>query len=728
MSTAHLHSFPEGDSDPQNAASARFSRLGQLAIIVAHEDRNSAQIIKDILCDLNISLQIHRVTSLDDLGGSLQVQDWDIVCSFSHSSEFDPQQVCSITQTAGNGASIIYIDTGDDHLQLDTLLEYGYNDHLAISEPTKILNSIYREALAARNARLVNSNLELIEEYNRKNALLLDASSDAIAYVADGMVMHGNQAFVDLLALDSLDDLVWQSFIDFVSDESQDAFKAALRGFRRDPENTNSVKTALLGSDQTSIEVNVSFASASHEGEQCTQLVIREIREQQPNVQNSPEQNNSPAHDNASIASEKSSDNTLAQTTHAPEAAPYAWQGEINTESIKQFTELAESDSPKGHLICVHLSMDTLFSANESLENYSLALTKLATSIEQETSEATLQISPCNWLVALPEEDSTLFKAFAENLITQINTVLTSCELTEASSAISIGASPYGVADIDALEAVSKAHSICADKVSGAGGYAAYQPRISDSSSSSALISALELDRLKIKYQPIIALQGQTIHLYEASLYLVQDDNLERSAHNDMLSLGVEEENTGIDKWFFNNVLDTLKEAATNDTSICVNIPITASGIVHKDFFPDIMLAFDQSGLPKSCVSFSANIEVAKDYPEKTVKLFSLLRQAGFNTSLENVNQDHLTLVSDIKPCFVNVDPNVSNDKTDENWRMNVRTILDAAKSAQAQCIICNVISAADLAQIWQCGAPFVKGSYLQEPITGLTYEFSELS
>ena len=70
--------------------------------------------------------------------------------------------------------------------------------------------------------------MQLVNEINEKNALLLDASADAIAYVADGMIMHGNQSLVELLAFDDIEDLAWQSFIDYVSPEEQDSLKGLL--------------------------------------------------------------------------------------------------------------------------------------------------------------------------------------------------------------------------------------------------------------------------------------------------------------------------------------------------------------------------------------------------------------------------------------------------------------------------------------------------------------------
>lgn len=718
-----------GTSNPSSSSSKnKIDQLLQLAVIVAHEDRNTVQQIKDVFESADVSLQVHRVTSLDDLEGSLQVQDWDIICSLSHSNEFDPQKVCEIAEKHGNGAATIYIHDDKDDVAFDTLLNYGYKDHVSDQEPTKILHSFVREAIAARNAKLVHSNLDLIEEYNRKNTLLLDASADAIVYIADGMIMHGNQAFVDMLCFDSLDDLVWQSFIDYISANEQSTFKAALKSFRKKPDVKNSVDIELVSEDSSIIEANIAFAAATHEGEHCTQLVIRKQKaelEANADPVNTTNNLNSTQHadeSDANLSDLAAQQPSIASNTHAV----------LTDEALQKFSQYVEGKSGKGHILHAHLNFENLYKSTNTLAEYSQALADFAEDLfghMQNSFVSQIQISTGDWLLATNEDNASDAKTVADQLQSQLSEKLsTTNRPVEDSSLLTVGAAPYGVADITAYEAVAKAYDICANTVLTGGDFAEYKPRISDSNSSAVLISALELERLKIKFQPVIALLGQTQHLYEASIFLVEDDNLERSAHDEMLSLGVEVENTRIDKWFFNGVLETLLEAASNDEHLCINVPISASGIIHKDFFPDIMMAFEKSGLSKSCISFSANVEVAKDYPEKAIKLFSLLRQAGFNTSLENVSQEHLQLLSSIKPCYASIDPIVTSDKSDDSWRANLKTIFDAAKSVDAQSIVCGVTSAAELAQIWQSGAPLVKGNYLQEPMPSLDYEFSELN
>ena len=719
----------KGTSNPSSASSKnKIDQLLQLAVIVAHEDRNTVQQIKDVFDAADISLQVHRVTSLEDLEGSLQVQDWDVICSLSHSNEFDPQKVCEIAEKHGNGAATIYIHDDKDDLALDKLLNYGYKDHISDQEPKKIIHSFVREAIAARNAKLVHSNLDLIEEYNRKNALLLDASADAIAYIADGMIMHGNQAFVDMLCFDSLDDLVWQSFIDYISANEQSTFKAALKSFRKKPDAKNAVDIELVSEDNSIIEANITFAAATHEGEHCTQLVIREkkteleantdsvdIKNNSNSLYDTDGSNTNPSHSTAQTS-------TLASNIHTA----------ITDEALQQFAQYVEGKSGKGYILHAHINFEDLYKNTSTLTEYSQTLAAFAEDIFghiQNSFVSQIKISTGDWLLATSDHSDSDAKTVADQLQSQLSEQLSAANGSfKNSNLLTIGVAPYGVADITAYEAVAKAYDICANTVLTGGSFGEYQPRISDSNSSAALISALELERLKIRFQPVIALQGQTQHLYEASIFLVGDDNLERSAHEEMLSLGVEVENTQIDKWFFNGVLETLLEAVSSDENLCINVPISASGIIHKDFFPDIMMAFEKSGLSKSCISFSANIEVAKDYPEKAIKLFSLLRQAGFNTSLENVSEEHLQLLSSIKPCYASIDPSVTSDKSDDSWRTNLKTIMDAAKSADAQSIVCDVTSAAELAQIWQSGAPLVKGNYLQEPMPNLDYEFSELT
>ena len=51
--------------------------------------------------------------------------------------------------------------------------------------------------------------------------------------------------------------------------------------------------------------------------------------------------------------------------------------------------------------------------------------------------------------------------------------------------------------------------------------------------------------------------------------------------------------------------------------------------------------------------------------------------------------------------------------------------MVQQAKSLNSQIIIPNVGSAATLAMLWQLGPDFIQGSYVNEPMSSMNYEFA---
>lgn len=702
--------------------------LDKLSVLVAHEDRTAVSELKGTLAELDLVLQLHRVTSPDDLQDSLQAQEWDIVCCIEGSSEFEPLSVMDSVTALGKQASAIFVHQEESTQRLAEIFTAGFSDSLAADAPLRIINTFVREAIAVRHKRQVNFHEDLLNEANQKTALLLDTSADAIAYVADGMIMHGNNALLSMLQAENIDELAWQSFIDFVSAQDQQEVKQLLRRFSKDTNSQASCNAHLVNTQDQEIKVALVLDKASHEGESCIQILLRQEESSSVAESESFATGDSNQENGNNSAVLQSAETTLQAQADSQSAAENS-NGFSCIEELHKTVEKIELLSeiePKGHILVMHASTDQLLDSFDALHPYSSAIDSLSEFVDKLSNELLvpgIRLTSSDWILVLPEKAGTDMVGYVTTKLEEISQAIN----LEKNTLISIGSAQYGVADIEPADALAKAFCACTEQKQRGGGFKQYAHRISDKGSSNTLMTAMELDRLSIRYQPIISLQNQPIHLYEASLYMKEDDGTEQSASSAMRSLGVEIENTQLDHWFFNRLLAALKEAYQQDREICISAPITASAIVNNNFFPDLMSTFERSGLPKSCMSFSSDVGFAEDYLEKTKKLYSLLRQAGFNTTLYGLDEDHVSLLNEIKPSFATLNLKMNDDDEQSDWQKNMKRIFEAARLSKTDCIVGDVTSAADLAKIWQCGAPFIRGSYLQEPMNSLDYEFSDI-
>lgn len=703
-----------------------YSGMEQLRVLVAHEDRQTAQTVKKILSYAGVTLQFHRVTSLDDLKGSLLAQDWDVIGCLDNSNEFETSAVAECAREFGKGAAALFLHQAP--ADGEKILSQGFADFISLNEPLRIINGFFNASASANHNRQAKNSQQLVDEVVEKNTLLLDSSTDAIAYVADGMIMHGNQALLELLDYDDIEDIAWQSFIDFVIEEDQHVVKGLLRRFAKGEGSDDLQSASIVRENGESTKVEFALAIASHEGEQCIQVLLRkqgqDLTLQPPEatelkIVDTHSEANSTTQNIATV--EPASDNETAEVVSLQQAE----KTKLNFDDVCSTLSLLGENNAKDFVLVLNVDAKLLTEECGEIKSFFRAVDSLEKYLENSASNFLLpavKVSSFDWILVAAENQAEQLQNFSETLMQEIASATKSDKL----SAISIGAAQYGVADIDPVAALSKAFSVCIERQNSGGGFKQYVPRISDNDSSSALLSALELDRLSIRYQPVIGLQNQPIHLYEAQIFITEDDGRQHSAREAMQSLGVEIENTQIDEWFFEKVVAALQEEQQSDSQICIAAPITASAIVNKNFFPDLMSTFEKTGLSKSCISFSTEADVAQDYLEKTAKLYSLLRQAGFRTTICGINEQNTRLLNEIKPSFAVLSDGI-NTEQEQPWQQTVKTVFDAAKTSKTECIVSNISSAADLAQIWQCGAPFIKGSYLQDPLPTLSYEFSDI-
>ena len=70
----------------------------------------------------------------------------------------------------------------------------------------------------------------------------------------------------------------------------------------------------------------------------------------------------------------------------------------------------------------------------------------------------------------------------------------------------------------------------------------------------------------------------------------------------------------------------------------------------------------------------------------------------------------------------------VSKAQSDAKYRTQLQELIQQAAESGAATIVPNVGSASVLATLWQLGASFIQGDYLQQPSTAMEYEFAEIA
>jgi len=127
---------------------------------------------------------------------------------------------------------------------------------------------------ARRDARTALRRLEEIED---RYTLLLDSSSEAIAYIHEGLHIYANRAYLELFNYESFEDLEGLSMLDLLSaSEEVPDIKKVLKALSRDDIPDEAMTLNAHRQDGSDFQATVDFSPARYGGEYCAQMLVRE--------------------------------------------------------------------------------------------------------------------------------------------------------------------------------------------------------------------------------------------------------------------------------------------------------------------------------------------------------------------------------------------------------------------------------------------------------------------
>ncbi len=671
-----------------------------IKLLIAHEDPAQANKTKSIFKDAGWITHAHRISSIEDLDESLRDEEWNIILAYSSSKMYLPAVIGNHIEKNNSQVHAIFLDESYSSTNALQIIQCQFKDYLTAEESDRLLYVAAREIESQSDHRLALTTSQVLAEANARSQLLMDTTIDAISYVIDGMVVHANSVFSELLQFESAADLDCYPFIDLISAKDQIILRPLLRNFQRGDETESIITVDALTANEETFPAELSLASASYEGESCTQIILRNKNS------SSLEQPIDPSIDTGIVTADNN-------------------DSAFDIEKILQF-------EGKGSLFFASITSNAVQRKTLGLCNH-LQLIQDISLLIREISPPEASVFDYlkeSWVIVIPDSCEHDPTEFAAQICEKVGERSVGEENKNFKASIAVGISQYGIADMNIESSLHKAFKASAEKqLEGTNGFKLYAPKIDNAEGAAALHSALELNRFRLKYQPIIALQEQSKHLYEAVLYIENDAGQDEDAEKILAELGIEESNADLDRWIISEATQTLTELVQSNPNMQLTIPLTASAIMDPSFYAWISEIIGDCNLGPAALGFSVKASDAIDYEKSTTELIQKLKQAGHDISLHSANIDHLELIQSLAPSRTKLSSELTNKMSGEDADPELmKEMINKAGEINAICIASGVDSAGNLAQLWQTGIHFVQGSYLQLPLATMDYEFSDIS
>ncbi|MEZ5560130.1 MAG: EAL domain-containing protein [Pseudomonadales bacterium] len=676
-------------------------------LLIAESSENSAQEFDSLLRDAGIATRVQ----LTDLAMARDaIPNADLMLCNAGLPELE--QLLPQLRTRAPQVPIILVSPSDHPMSTSHGMRLGAADVVQRSDPDELVLVFKRELdRVCQSQRLVELHRAL-REAEQRCQLLLDSTQAAIAYVHEGMHVHANDGYLKLFGFADADELVGLPLLDLLDDDSAGPVKQELKTFRQTGEE-RTFDFVGATTDGGTVHGTMTLAAAEYEGEACMQVTVRgrEARIEPAAT----EHNGSAAHDE-------------------------------QPSGVAEFIESARSmfDSMHPHRMILVAQIDAFA---ELQEQYGLRQAEAICSAVHEALQRALDDRPCARLTAhqfafaVTDKDSAAVRDFANELRSSVEGLLLEVDERTVRATISIGGTELDPdedrAPDEVLElALNRAFATALRTGSDGGNQVALMSKEvarespdSEAGQVLALINdAIDNQRFVLLFQPIISLRGDTEEHYEVFLRMVDRDG-RRMAPMEFLRTAIEHGVAAkIDRWV---ILQSIKMLSTHrskghNTRLTVNV--TANSLADPEFLQWLGVAIKAARLPSDAVIFQFTEEDASSVVRQAKTFVDGLKSMHCRASLSRfgLSENPFELLHHLPVDFVKLDgERIEQMIEDPAQRDRLTETIRGLQAAGKLTIIPMVESASMLSALWQAGANYIQGHYLQEPSTEMDYDFT---
>lgn len=686
------------------------STSNAIRVLVIHDTQNEAEPLINAIRNAGQAVRSHFIASLEELSKIVEEQTWDLLLAKLNTSTVDATEAVASLQRDGKDIPILgLIDQYDDDI-IASALDMGLADVIIESSQQHLVQAVKRESSALRDRRALRTLRVSLRETEKRCQLLLESSVDAIGYVHEGMHIHANPTYMDMFGYDDLEELQCTPLMDLVSGDQVAKLRDGLKGAA----NGDEAKLTIKGqhADGNTFDVEMTFSAASYEGEPCTQVVIRKVATTDNAVLEEKLKEISSQDLVTGLYNKLYFNEQLDKAYHSVLtnnkrqivahfgisnfSAVKQAAGVAGTDVVlKQVAEILQQTQPKASVLARY--SDDMFAfilAQSDIEAVQQHFTKVQNKLKQHLFDVDGKTIP---------------------LVTTIGFAHIDEQCDSGNKALVQADQAYNQAvKENKLQAYFDKSDIA---------------NLADNSIIAKLQHALEHDGLRVQFQPIMSLRGDSQEHYDTFVRLRDKDGSDITPDEFISIIENSELSSQLDRWVVETSIESLAEHRRRGHNTQIMVHLTAASIQDPTFLPWVNSLLKQHKLPGDSLCFQITEETAFSHL-KAAKAFSkgmsLLKcQLAINRfgMAENTKQlmTHLDIsYARIHPQFVS--ELAETGKASEGFV----EVLKLIHANDINSIVPQIEAAEVLASLWEYGVNYIQGYYLQPPLDDMDYDFGD--
>lgn len=690
-----------------------------IRLLILNNSRSEAERLISMLHASGHPCRAQHVESEEALVKLLQEQSWDLLIGSSNTTNLSPALALKQIRRLSKDVPLILQHEDDDPAAVVEGLRLGAADVVKLDDDQHLLLVIEREQANREQRQARRTADRRFREAERRSQQLLDSSRDAIAYVQDGLYLYANQSFADLFGYSDTDDIEAMPIMDMVADDDQQRLKTFLKDFMFKGEDAESSTLAFNGISRDGAEraITLEVSLVTYDEEPCIQFVARAV------VQTS---------------------DTNSETNEALEATlkQIKWQDQVTgvynrQYLIQQLDHLIDTLDDTQHYSLLYVE---LLEFSDQVKQVfgeigrDRALGDVAKLLQEKVAEqdiiARLGDSSFALLIANIKADAAINRA--RQLRSDIDSHIIDIEHKTLQLTSCIGIALINENTTSTNTVIEQARSAMDKARNNDSRVTLFEPdhpkQGQHQDTALTITQALEQDRFRLLFQPIISLRGSDEEYYEVYLRMLNEQGEEISPRQFLDVAATMGAATKIDRWVILEAIKMLAEhrAKGNKTKLIVNI--SHYSLCDDTLVPWLGMAFKAAKLPgDSLVLQAAEIDVtnhlnaAKALADSLAKMKTLFAISNFGCAL-----NPFTTLKHVPAGFIKIDGSFTSDIQNNNESAETLIhLIEQLHSEDKITLVPFVENASVLSTLWQAGAHYIQGHYLQEPSHNMSFDFN---
>ncbi|GGO86590.1 protein FimX [Marinobacterium nitratireducens] len=640
---------------------------------------------------------------------ALSERSWDLVICSPNEGELKNSRVLHHLIRLDKDIPVVLLTDDSDCSRSVRGLKDGMRAVVSKQDNELLLLTLQQELEGLETRRQLRLAESRLSDAERRCQELMEVSSHGIACLDGERLVYVNPCFCHLFGHEDNRALINQPFEQLVIAEDREELSEQLRAFKDARRKDMLMQVSGERADGSSFVANLEMEEARYNGQPCILLMIRPDRQFRE-----------------------------LQQTAQQDLVTGLYNRQFLEHSLEEVIQHALDGGHDCNLLYISIDQYNIIRSEIGFEGCDQVARDIADLLRKLINRAHLIARPSDDIFIVifrdPSPDKSvklarrICEAVADNSSMVNNTLL---QVT-----CSIGITTINDNSPRPEELVSRARLAAESLRNRQGGgngvklYTVETQKANDGKTAKMLREAVEAERFRLLFQPVVALHQETdINHYEVLLRLLDPDNREISPNIFLATVDHADLSIQMDRWVIMESLRQLRTELEQGKRNRLFISITGSTLKDKDLVSWLSETLREFRLPADRIVFqlsetdvSSQLPAATEFARAVKELHChiCIKHFGTSTSYKEV-------IKAIPADYIKIDGSYVQDLANGHAHdKSFRRMVEQLNAMDRVTVAPLVEGTKVMSKLWKSGVNFIQGYYLQPPRERMDYDFFE--